>query len=265
MVTRRKDSAALATVTEALRQRTWGMRTALPWALVCLAACTGDARATPPVQIAGPVVIELFTSQGCSSCPPADRLLHELGEDPRVLPLAFHVDYWDDLGWRDTFSSPRWSARQLRYTSPWRGSYTPQLVVGGTRDLVGSDADGARAAIERATASAGAKVELRVERRGEHIVASGTAAAPGDARVVVVLYQRGLETTIERGENAGLKQRYDYVVRDLVERPVGAFTVELTAPRGAPASSLGVVAFVQATRDNAILTARRESQDPRSR
>src|SRR5512134_2402114 len=85
-------------------------------------------------------VVELFTSQGCSSCPPADRLLAELGEDPAVLPLAFHVDYWDHLGWRDPFSSPRWSERQGRYARTLgRGLYTPQLVVAGDQDVLGSN------------------------------------------------------------------------------------------------------------------------------
>src|SRR6476646_10282347 len=91
------------------------------------------------------VVVELFTSQGCSSCPPADELLGRIARDPslrgRVIPLAFHVDYWDHLGWRDPFSSPEWSQRQLDYVRAMHlsGAYTPQAVVGGAREFVGSN------------------------------------------------------------------------------------------------------------------------------
>jgi len=103
------------------------------------------ARALPGATSAsGPVVVELFTSQGCSSCPPADRLLSKLSRDPRlagrVIPLAFHVDYWDYIGWRDPFASPRWSQRQKDYARVFRSNriYTPQLVVSGSTEGVGS-------------------------------------------------------------------------------------------------------------------------------
>ena len=113
----------------------------LPLLLVLLAAVRGGAAPAPET---GPIVIELFTSQGCSSCPPADRLLSRLASDPklagRVIPLAFHVDYWNYIGWQDPFSSPRWSERQRSYGRTFRSNriYTPQLVVGGRTDCVGS-------------------------------------------------------------------------------------------------------------------------------
>src|SRR5947209_6278424 len=99
-----------------------------------------------------PVVVELFTSQGCSSCPPADALLSDLAHDAslrgRVIPLAFHVDYWDRLGWRDPFSSAEWSRRQYFYVRALSvaSAYTPQIVVNGAQQFVGSD----RAALEEA-------------------------------------------------------------------------------------------------------------------
>src|SRR5205814_1096869 len=88
-----------------------------------------------------PVVVELFTSQGCSSCPPADRLLSELAERPDVIALGLHIDYWDDLGWKDPLSSPEATARQRDYARQFgrRQVYTPQLVVDGTEEAVGSD------------------------------------------------------------------------------------------------------------------------------
>src|SRR6185369_16506868 len=104
-----------------------------------------------------PVVVELFTSQGCSSCPPADELLGRIAHDPalrgHVIPLAFHVDYWDHLGWRDPFSSPEWSKRQLDYVRAMEltGAYTPQAVVSGARELIGSNEKQLFAAIEEAS------------------------------------------------------------------------------------------------------------------
>src|SRR6266545_881299 len=119
----------------------------------------GDAAAATPAPAGAraAVVVELFTSQGCSSCPPADRLLTRLPgsiDGVLVLPLAFHVDYWDDLGWRDPFSSADWTARQKRYAAAIAGGhvYTPQLVVQGREDMVGSDRGAVEDAIRRAAA-----------------------------------------------------------------------------------------------------------------
>ena len=91
---------------------------------------------------ADPVVLELFTSQGCSSCPSADAFLRKLAKEPRVIRLAFHVDYWNSLGWRDPFSSREWSQRQGAYVRAMKlsSAYTPQMVVNGTRQMVGSSA-----------------------------------------------------------------------------------------------------------------------------
>src|SRR5262249_52551893 len=113
-----------------------------------------DARlvAAPPT----PIIVELFTSEGCSSCPPADRLLASMAGSPLdaavVVPLGEHVDYWDDLGWRDRFSSPAFTARQQTYARPLggEGPYTPQLVIDGRAECVGSDAASARKAIAKA-------------------------------------------------------------------------------------------------------------------
>jgi hypothetical protein len=98
------------------------------------------AQAAAPAPEASPIIIELFTSQGCSSCPPADRLLKRLAGDPRVIPLSFHVDYWNYIGWTDPFSSKRWSERQQGYARAFRSNriYTPQLVVSGRTGASGS-------------------------------------------------------------------------------------------------------------------------------
>src|SRR5438105_9744109 len=100
------------------------------------------------------VVVELFTSQGCSSCPPADALIAELAKHRgQVIPLAFHVDYWDHQGWRDPFSSRAWTQRQMMYVHHFalNGAYTPQMIVNGSRQFVGSNSMAMNAAIEEAS------------------------------------------------------------------------------------------------------------------
>src|SRR5438445_668740 len=101
------------------------------------------------------VVVELFTSQGCSSCPPAEEVLSDLGKQEGVIALAWHVDYWDDLGWPDPWSRPDWTARQQQYAKLWgRGKmYTPQAVVGGTTGMVGSSREDVESAIRDAAAA----------------------------------------------------------------------------------------------------------------
>src|SRR5271165_4877921 len=151
---------------------------------------------------ARPAVVELFTSEGCSSCPPAEAYLGELARRPDVLALTFHVDYWDDLGWRDRFGLPESVRRQRGYASALHlaSVYTPQVVVDGHDDFVGSD----RRRIDTALAAArtGVAVSLAVAH-GEISVdlAGQPGAAPSD--VVLVAYQQSAVSPIGRGENAG--------------------------------------------------------------
>jgi hypothetical protein len=187
------------------------------------------AKRAAPVA-AGPVVIELFTSQGCSSCPPADRWLASLAPGDvvagrPVIPLAFHVDYWNDLGWEDPLSSEAWTNRQVGYArriEPRRGPYTPELVVGGGAHAVGSD----RRAIERLVANAPptSTIDAKIERDGRRVVV--TATPPADARVFAAAVQDDVTTEIPRGENAGETLREDHVVRTLVELHDGRAELE---------------------------------------
>jgi hypothetical protein len=245
----------------------WTLAAAALAAVVLLAA--PGVRAAAPAN--GPVVVELFTSQGCSSCPPADRLLSKLGADPRfagkVLPLSFHVDYWNSIGWKDPFSSPRWSARQNDYARAFRSDrvYTPQLVVNGASECVGNEEGTVLARISAALAKAPAgEVRLTVAPPAAGSIATGPIKVGVDAQVdragsrhpldvLVALYQIGLDTQVRAGENASRTLHNDYVVRRLEK----AFTLpaatgsrhagEVTLPvdpawnRGA----LGVVAFLQ--------------------
>lgn len=212
-----------------------------------------------------PVVLELFTSEGCSSCPPADELLNKIGSSSTgVIPLAYHVDYWDSLGWSDPFSSGQWTARQAVYVRAMQlsGSYTPQTVINGRWQCVGSDPGGITRAIAaaRATAPPGlVTVRATPAAAGSHKLNVSLSAhmvrTAGDNSLIVLLaiYENGLMAKIDAGENSGHHVRYDYTVRKIVP----AF--ELSAAAGAALENelsveldpswkldhLGVVAFIQ--------------------
>lgn len=154
-----------------------------------------------------PVVLELFTSEGCSSCPPAEMLVNELAQRSDVLPLSFHVDYWDGLGWRDRFSLASATERQREYARTLHrpSVYTPQAVIDGTRDIVGSQRDGVMQAISgrrdgvaTSVDVSGGIVHVSV---GAGSAASGAAAASAD--VLLIGYMRQATTAIGRGENSG--------------------------------------------------------------
>src|SRR5439155_23043220 len=156
-----------------------------------------------------PVVVELFTSQRCSSCPPADELIRTLARDAslrgKVIPLAFHVDYWDRLGWRDPFSAADWSRRQSFYVRALslRGGYTPQMVVNGERQFVGSNAHALDAALaEESRQAPFGSVRVTVMRAGAvlaaNVSAKVTSAAPTD--VVLALVENGISTKVTAGE-----------------------------------------------------------------
>ena len=158
-------------------------------------------------------VVELFTSQGCSSCPPADALLRQLAADPDVLALAFHVDYWDRLGWKDTLGSPAHSLRQRDYALKRgdSGVYTPQAVVDGGGHAGGSNAGAGSRLMDPPLAVA---VSLD---RGSGTVAVG--AGEGDATLYRVDYTRSAAVPIARGENRGRTVHYVNAVRGLT--PLG--------------------------------------------
>jgi hypothetical protein len=170
----------------------------------------------------GPVIVELFTSQGCSSCPPADRLLSKLGQDPRVIPLAFHVDYWNYIGWTDPFSSKAWSQRQQGYARAFHSNriYTPQLVVSGRTEVVGSNESGVRRQIADALAAEPAgQVTLATAPSPDGLKIQAGAklvrAADGPLDLWVAIYETGLSTKVGAGENASHTLANDFVVRRL--------------------------------------------------
>jgi len=163
-----------------------------------------------------PVVLELFTSEGCSSCPPAEVIVNELAQRPNVLPLSFHVDYWDDLGWRDRYSLAAATERQRAYARTLRRSsvYTPQAVIDGSRDIVGSQ----RAVVMEAVSGRrdGVATSASVSRGAIQIhVGAGSDAATAD--VLLVGYLREATTTIGRGENSGRTLKESNIVLSMHE------------------------------------------------
>jgi len=166
----------------------------------------------------GPVVVELFTSQGCSSCPPADALLHRLADRDDVLPLALHVDYWDYIGWKDQFAKPEHTVRQKGYAHTAGRSmiYTPQMVIMGQDDVVGADAmelSDAIAKHQRATP----QVRIKAVREGGKLTLTllPLVDLPQENLMVqIVQFARVKSVEITRGELAGHQFNYSHVVED---------------------------------------------------
>jgi hypothetical protein len=225
-----------------------------------------------------PVVVELFTSEGCSSCPPADSLLAGLAEQQpvdgaEIIALEEHVDYWNDLGWRDPFSSGDWTARQYTYAEVLRNGnpYTPQMIVDGSVEFVGSHAGRAGQAIQEAAREEKIPVALSLESPS----ATGTQnltlkvgklerISKGDtADVWLAVTETGLHSAVTRGENAGADLHHAAVVRSL--RKIGeakgagetSYAGEVSLPLRAEwkRENLRAVVFVQEKKSRRIVGA----------
>lgn len=172
--------------------------------------------------LARPVVVELFTSQSCSSCPPAEALIGTLArEGADVLPLAYHVTYWNHLDWRDTYSLPAATERQHAYAARLDGRvYTPEAVIDGQIGLVGSQEQSVRAAIAKAKGAAGDAVSVTLVREGGLTVRLG--AGTGAGTVTLVGFDPSHVTSVARGENAGRTITQANVVRSVAE--IGRWT-----------------------------------------
>jgi hypothetical protein len=181
------------------------------------------------------VVVELFTSQGCSSCPPADAYLGQLASEPDVIALALHVDYWDYIGWTDQFGSPQFTERQKAYARAegHRTIYTPQMIVNGVERVEGANPEKVESDI-RQHLSQPQPVSLTLARQGSSlsIKAAADGALPGPVRVQLVRYQPMESVSIDYGENAGSVVDYHNIVTEW--RVLGIWTgegpLELTAP-----------------------------------
>ena len=216
------------------------------------------ANAGPPSRAGdAPVVVELFTSQGCRACPPADATLGLLARRDDIIALSLHVDYWDYLGWRDTFAHPAFSERQFAYRDNWGESvvYTPQLIVHGRRDVRADDMQ----AITAAIANLGddeAPITVRIERRDGMLKCRIEPRAENVTGTVwIAKYLLRTSVEIPRGENAGRTITYYNVVISLDR--IGAWSgtepEEVTMPQPAPGE--GVAVWIQEGRAGPILAA----------
>jgi hypothetical protein len=212
----------------------------LPWLLASV--LTAAPAPAPPA-----VVVELFTSEGCSSCPSADALAMKLDDEKApVFALEFHVDYWNRLGWADPYSDPAFTARQSRYVRALglSAEYTPQAVVQGQLDRLGSREPGLREAIAAAQAQP-PRAAVALARSGATLTVEASAAEgapPSD--VVLVWVERGLVSQVTRGENAGRRLAHAAVVRTL--QVLGAATSARQTFAVPVSRGLQAVAFVQA-------------------
>jgi hypothetical protein len=219
--------------------------------LVSLAALAQSASADS-VRHRPKAVVELFTSQGCAQCPPADALLTSLAEEGDVVALAYHVDYWDYIGWEDTFGSGDFSDRQRAYAKSWGSSriYTPQMVVNGAKGVVGSR----RTEVHGALAAASLPLPVQVSRDGDMLkVAIPADTSLEDAVVWLVTYLDRADVSIDLGENAGKSMVYTQVVTS--RQPMGMWeattgaTLKLPLPEILGDASTGVAVIVQQERN----------------
>ena len=251
------------------------MKSVLPLAL--LLAFPVHAGASECAVASGPqraALVELYTSEGCNSCPPADRWFARLPVGPgAAIPLSFHVDYWDSLGWKDRFAKPEWSERQRARVRAGGGRtvYTPQVLLDG-RDLKWHSGTAFAESLGRARSKPpGATLRLRMARRGDALeIEVETGLAPGvttPADLHVAITQGALATDVRAGENKGERLAHEHVVRT-VEK-VGAVGVTArTLSYGRPfapgwrAEDLAVVAWVQARESAEVLQAVRLAMCP---
>jgi len=240
--------------------------------VLSVAIARSDGGATPFPKERDPILIELFTSEGCSSCPPADALLQQylnVLDGPNVIGLGEHVDYWDQLGWKDRFSSPVFTTRQQQYARVFNvdSIYTPQMVVDGREQFVGSDASAARRAIASAAASPHAAITLAIEPASADRLLVSIAAANvppvsrGDrADFILAFTESGLRSDVRAGENKGRALTHAAVVRQITT--IGELAMDRAAARGElkidpgwQRDHLNLVGFVQERKSRHVLGA----------
>lgn len=202
-------------------------------------------------------VVELFTSEGCSSCPPADRLLSKIKEENSAIVLSYHVDYWDRLGWKDPFSQAAFSNRQRQYAQRFslQSIYTPQVVVNGQEELVGSDEAKLRAALHKNNNVAA--INATATRKNKETVAlSYSIPAAASVLLTIALTQPDATTAVKAGENGGRTLHHVNVVQTVKTIDAKADgTAELTLPLPLQQSPLSLVLFTQEKKSLAIRNA----------
>lgn len=223
--------------------------------LIAVISFLGFVQAGSAMAEGGPTVVELFTSQGCSSCPPADAMLHDLAARDDVIALALHVDYWDYIGWKDVFGRPENTARQHAYARAARAAtvYTPQMIIGGVDHVVGSRPMQVINAINALSREHNA-VSVTLTRSGDTVQIDASSAARGDFVVQLVRFTPQETVDIKRGENAGRTITYANVVKSwtIIERWDGGGSFSMHAPAQ---GSDGVAVIVQRAANGPIVGA----------
>ena len=245
--------------------------TAVVVAIILLTTSSKLSHKSKTVSVGSPVngfaVLELFTSQGCSSCPPADALLgrYAAKADENIFTLSFHVDYWNRLGWKDPFSSAAYSQRQKDYAMIIDKStvYTPQLIVNGIKEMVGSDENAVSGAVSNAlkTSPALQIVINKIETKNYMATISFTVDKNiKNCKVNAALVQAQITTAILKGENEGVKLTNYNVVRDFVSNPLvqGTSFVNLQLPENKAGNNYSVVLYVQEDASGKIIAATKQ-------
>lgn len=218
-----------------------------------------NAKSGTPANGGTPVIVELFTSEGCSSCPSADKVIADLKrtqpiKGARILVLSEHVDYWNNIGWRDPFSNSAFTSRQYEYGRKFRldSVYTPQAIVDGQAEMVGSERDNLESAIAKSTRGYKAEVAVTPEPNApDKVHVTVTRPSMSDADVMLAVTEDNLTSNVARGENSGRKLSHVGVVREL--RKIGSITgketftttATLELEKGWKKADLEAVVFVQ--------------------
>jgi hypothetical protein len=207
-------------------------------------------------------VLELFTSQGCSSCPPADRLLGSYTTKENIIPISFHVDYWDHLGWKDPYSSKQFTKRQYNYASALKADvYTPQLVINGQTEMVGSDAGKIDLTIKKVL-SEQPEATLTIQKvsidNGKANISFKASGNADNSNLNIALVEKQTTTTINAGENGGATLTDYNVARSFMTSSSavnGDNTVNIDIPFGVDAAKLLLILFLQKKDNNKIIAA----------
>ncbi|MEO6231552.1 MAG: DUF1223 domain-containing protein [Ferruginibacter sp.] len=206
-----------------------------------------------PLSSKGFAVVELFTSEGCSSCPPADAAVEKIAKlyPGNTFVLGFHVDYWNRLGWRDVFSDAVYSDRQREYVDHFKlgGAYTPQVVVNGTTEFVGSDITKLKAAVEKGINNeANQLVELiNVISNGKEVQISYKSQSNNNAVLNIALVQNETSSNVKRGENEGKILHHINIVRDfkIIHKNLNTGIATLTIPKDLKVADCKIIAYLQ--------------------
>jgi hypothetical protein len=215
-----------------------------------------NSRSASPIVAQSVAVVELFTSQGCSSCPAADKLLSEIAlqaetQNEPILVLSFHVSYWNHLGWKDPYSSEAFTERQRHYSEVLQTDniYTPQMIVNGTEEFVGSDRTRITSAITRALATPAAYAITidQLNKQGNTLSLAYTLnESPKDELLYAALVINHAENQVPRGENAGKLLKHDNVVMTLDSFPLGKTgQLKLSIPASTNPSGYELILFIQ--------------------